>query len=77
MEEFSTWIESLPEGTGRTKLAGVLKWGEIEINRSHVDLLLPLVECNKADTVWAPVLVRCIRAMLKEPALYYMMRKCT
>jgi len=76
LEEFSTWIESLPEGAGRTKLAGVLKWGEIEINRSHVDLLLPLAKSNKADTAWATLLTRCIQAMRQEPALYYMMRKC-
>ena len=74
-DEYCTWVESLPEGPGRMKLTGVLKWGEIEINRSHVDLLLPLLEPNNSGALWVPMLVQCLRAMVNEPALYYMIRK--
>jgi Formate hydrogenlyase maturation protein HycH len=77
LEEYEAWIESLPEGAGRTKLAGVLRWGEIEINRSHVDCLLPLLKDNDQKLSWAPMLIQCLRAMLDEPALYYMIRKYT
>ena len=74
-DEFRHWVEGLPECAGRTKLEGVMKWGEIEINRSHVDLLLPLLESNETETLWVSELVRCTQAMLQEPALYYMMRR--
>jgi hydrogenase-4 component J len=74
-DEFSTWVTSLPDGVGRAKLAGVMKWGEIEINRSHVELLLPLFESHPAETSWTPLLAGCLRAMLQEPALYFMLRR--
>jgi hypothetical protein len=44
LDSFQSWLESLPEGPGRTKLEGVIKWGEIEINRSHISILMPLLE---------------------------------
>jgi hypothetical protein len=74
-DEYCHWLEKLPVGAGRLKLEGVMKWGEVEINRSHVDLLLPLLESDLDQPNWVPVLVRCMRAMLEEPALYFMMRK--
>ena len=49
LEDFRRWLAALPEGPARSKLAGVLNWGEIEINRSHAELLLPLLEgCRPA-----------------------------
>ena len=39
-------LEACQKGLGRIKLAGVIKWGEIEINRSHVELLQPLLELH-------------------------------
>lgn len=32
LDAFSGWLRGFPEGPGRSKLEGVLKWGEIEIN---------------------------------------------
>jgi hydrogenase-4 component J len=76
LEEFRTWLNGLPEGTGRTKLEGVLKWGEIEINRSHVKSLLPLLETNQPYTTsWMPILIQCLKGIVREPALYLMIRK--
>ncbi len=40
-EKYKQCLDRLPEGEGRRKLEGALKWNEIEINRSHVDELLP------------------------------------
>jgi len=74
-DEYCRWVEKLPECAGRTKLEGVIKWGEIEINCSHADLLLPLFKLNKSDTLWISELDRCVEAMLQEPALYFMMRR--
>lgn len=74
-DEYCRWVENLPESAGRTKLEGVMKWGEIEINRSHVDILLPLFELKKSETSWISEFVHCVQAMLQEPALYFMMRR--
>lgn len=76
LDEFSQWLEKLPESEGRKKLSGVLKWGEIEVNRTHVSILLPLLEAaNPSETPWAPLLAQCLHGMVQEPALYLMLRK--
>jgi hypothetical protein len=78
LEEFTLWLENLPEGPGRTKLEGVIKWGEIEINRSHVEMLLPVLESsNMNQATWVPPMVQCLKGMVQEPALYLMVRKYT
>jgi hypothetical protein len=77
LDEYCSWLKILPEGAGRTKLEGAVKWGEIEINRSHVDCLLPMLQACETKTSWTPVLIQCLQAMVQEPALYLMMRKRT
>lgn len=75
LDDFCQWVEGLPEGPGKTKLAGVLQWGEVEINRSHVGMLLPLLENPKLETSWTPKLIRCLQGIVQEPALYLMLRR--
>ncbi len=76
VEDYRQWLTHLPEGTGRRKLAGVLKWGEIEINRSHASDLLPVLQgVDAADIRWADTLIHCLKKMMEEPALYLMVRK--
>ncbi|MEW5867659.1 MAG: formate hydrogenlyase maturation protein HycH [Chloroflexota bacterium] len=86
VEEFSAWLERLPEGAGRQKLAGVLRWGEIEVNRSHVGELLPLLQATldqkkpasqNGEAQWVPLLIQCLQNILAEPAYYLMLRKRT
>lgn len=79
-EEYKAWIALLPEGIGRHKLEGVLKWGEIEINRSHVgDLLaalkIALPHMSSTQAQWAGVLSQSFQCMVEEPALYMMVRR--
>ena len=81
LEEYHQWITLFPEGTGRHKLEGVLKWGEIEINRSHANELLPLLKdslsrSTAAEAKWTNVLIEQLNMMVQEPALYLMVRKC-
>jgi hydrogenase-4 component J len=80
LEDYRQWLALIPDGIGQHKLAGLLKWGEIEINRSHAgDLLpalkvsLPGLDANAAH--WVSVLIQCLQKMLEEPALYLMVRK--
>lgn len=76
LQEFQNWVNSLPAGAGRLKLEGVLRYGEIEINRTHVPALLPLLEAaGEKHAGWSAPLAGCLRDMLAEPALYVMLRK--
>ncbi len=72
-------IEQLPAGEARRKLRGALTWNEIEINRSHVDALLPALNdllpgLEAEDNAWMRTLVQCLREIIAEPALYLMVK---
>jgi hypothetical protein len=80
IQAYRSWIERLPEGAGRRKLEGLLKWGEIEINQSHAGVLIPalneaLPQLNPSETQWAGMLTECLQKMIQEPALYLMVRR--
>lgn len=80
LEEYRLWVSRLPEGTGRRKLEGLLKFGEIEINHSHAGELLHTLNgassaLNGSQTEWLAKLSQCLQDMLNEPALYLMVRK--
>ncbi len=80
LEDYRRWVSQLPDGPGRRKLEGLLKWGEIEINRSHAHDLLPalhgsLPDTDEAQPAWAGILCQCLQEIIEEPALYLMARK--
>lgn len=80
LDDYRQWIKHLPEGTSRHKMEGLLKWGEIEVNQSHASELLPalngsLIVMDEAQVQWSGILSQCLRGMLKEPALYLMVRR--
>lgn len=72
--EFAAWVEQLPMGPGKDKLAGVIRWGEIEVNRSHVEMLRPLF-ARPDSPAWGVVFTQCLQGMVQEPALYLMLRR--
>lgn len=43
VEAYERIVAQLPEGEARRKLHGVLEFGEIEVDKSHVPLLLPVL----------------------------------
>lgn len=76
---YKACVERLPEGEARRKLEGVLAWEEIEINRSHVDELLPvlgsLLAClQEPKSQWVRTLIQSLREMVREPAFYLMVK---
>ena len=76
LEEYTGWLQKLPEGPARMKLEGAICWSEIEINVSHVEMLLPLFEAAQADgPSWSRDFVQCLNGIKQEPALYLMLRK--
>ncbi len=79
LEAYRQWVERLPEGQGRRKLEGVLRWREIEINRGHAEELASalhsaLPEMSALEAQWASTLMMCLKKMVEEPALYLMVR---
>ena len=80
LEEYRQWVAQMPEGEARHKLEGLLKWGEIEINRSHTGSLIPVLKdslpkMDAAGTQCTNLLIECLQKMIEEPALYLMVRK--
>jgi hypothetical protein len=77
--QYGQLLDAIGDLEARAKLEGALKWTEIEINRSHVDSLLPalraaLPQLNGSTAQWARTFAQCLREMLAEPALYLMLK---
>jgi len=76
LDEYTAWVRSLPEGPARTKLEGAVRWGEIEVNLSHVEMLLPHFEAAQVEgPVWTQEFAHCLNDIKQEPAMYLMVRK--
>lgn len=80
VERYRRLLVHLPQGPGRIKLEGVLKWGEIEINRDHVRdlvsvLTVALPALDEIETGWANTLVGWLQKIVDEPALYLMVKR--
>jgi len=78
-EMYAKWIAKFPPGEGRRKLEGVLKWGEIEITREHIGILLrslntALPGMLPEEKEWAHSLMGLLRAIAEEPAIYLLVR---
>jgi hydrogenase-4 component J len=79
LSEYETWIEELPEGEARRKMAGLLKFGEIFIDSTYVDML---------GGAWSEIkhrlgepfkgltggFLEILAAIAKEPAMYLMIK---
>jgi hydrogenase-4 component J len=80
LEDYRRWVACLADGSGHRKLEGILKWGEIEINRSHAKELVEtlrdsLPSMDSRQSAWAITLSQYLQEMITEPALYLMVRK--
>jgi hypothetical protein len=80
LSDYRGWVARMPEGPGRRKLEGLLKWGEIEINRDHAGDLLPALRdslpgMDSDQAGWSGLLSQCLQSMVEEPALYLMVRR--
>jgi hypothetical protein len=82
LEKYRIWIGKLEEGSARGKMQGLLKWGEIEVNASHVNLLMPVFDASlpamdSQEKSWTLTLLHSLLQMKNEPAYYLMVRKRT
>ncbi|SQI43983.1 formate hydrogenlyase maturation protein HycH [Leminorella richardii] len=79
--EYSAWIAQLPEGgEARRKMEGLLKFGEITIDSSHVQLLAKAWSAigerlTALQSEWAQTLMKALQAIDSEPAIYLIVRR--
>ncbi len=79
VDQYQQVVGRLPQGDARRKLEGVLAWNEIEINRGHVDDLVPalaeaLPGADAAGAQWIGTFLQCLHEMVAEPAFYLMVK---
>lgn len=80
--QYVKWIENLPEGEARRKMSGLLKFGEIVIDSTHVGMLgaafLPLRgKLTPEFNEWTQVLLELLEGIVYEPAVYLMVKRCS
>lgn len=81
LEGYQNWIARLPEGgEARRKLEGLLRFGEINIDATHIHMLgaaldgiKPQLTAEEAE--WSASLMRALAAIEAEPAMYLMVRR--
>ncbi|MDR3410334.1 MAG: formate hydrogenlyase maturation HycH family protein [Formivibrio sp.] len=81
LEDFEGWIGKLVEGEARSKLEGILKWGEINIDSSHIHMLASALDSirtqlSSAETAWTEQLIQAFKAIEVEPAIYLIVKRC-
>jgi hydrogenase-4 component J len=80
LDEFAAWIGRWPEGAARSKLEGLLRFGEITIDASHTHMLATAISQSPADlspqeSRCAESLMQALRAIEAEPAIYLIGRR--
>ncbi|TDQ57005.1 hydrogenase-4 component J [Mesocricetibacter intestinalis] len=79
-EEYQRFVESFPPGEAKRKFAGLLKFGEIVIDSSHVNLLAKALDENKENfsplhRQWAETLMNTLASIQLEPVMYIMVKR--
>jgi len=79
LDPYKNWINQLPPGEGRQKLAGLIRFGEIEIRQEHVRPLLDslnaaLPNMTAEQVQWAAKLSQLLQNIVEEPLRYLLVR---
>ncbi|EHM49066.1 MAG: formate hydrogenlyase maturation HycH family protein [Yokenella regensburgei] len=77
---FNDWLALLPEGEGRRKLSGLLKFGEITIDSTHTSLLAHTVDALSKTGAepfksWSLRLIELLAEIEREPAIYLIVKR--
>jgi hydrogenase-4 component J len=79
LEGYKRWIERLPEGEARRKLEGALRFGEINIDITHVAMLrqafTQLAGLPADESEWTAKMFLALDSIEAEPAVYLMARQ--
>ncbi len=78
-EGYKLWLDHLPEGEGRRKLQGLLRFGEIEISAPYAPLLQQTLAASSnlsaQEAEWTARLNEMLESIIAEPAIYLMVRR--
>lgn len=79
LDDYRRWIAQLPPAEARRKMEGLLKFGEITLDRSHTATLgrdfAALCAARDDYPDWTRVLTEYLAAIEREPALYLMVKR--
>ncbi len=80
LAEYQQWLPLIEEADARRKMQGVLIFGEIVIDASHVNMLAPAFarlakHSGEPWRGWSRQLLQHLQDMAHEPALYLMVRR--
>lgn len=79
--DYQQFVECFPEHSeARRKLAGLMKFGEIVIDSSHVNLLAQALDEIKPNLTalyreWTEILLDTLASVQREPAMYMMVKR--
>lgn len=78
--DYQRFVAQFPEGEAKRKLTGLLRFGEITIDSSHVNLLARAFDDAYADLSeeyqhWVDILMETLAAIQKEPVMYIMVKR--
>ena len=79
-DDYQHFVQSFPEGEARRKFTGLMKFGEIVIDSSHVNLLAKAMDENKANFApqyqqWVEILMDTLASIQREPVMYIMVKR--
>lgn len=80
-DDYQRFVNCFPEGgEARRKLAGLMKFGEIVIDSSHVNLLARALDEIKPNLTalqrqWAEILLDTLASIQREPVMYIMVKR--
>lgn len=77
--DYQQFVEQF-EGEAKRKLSGLLRFGEITIDSSHVNLLARAFDevyagLNEKYQHWVDILMETLAAIQKEPVMYIMVKR--
>ena len=80
IEGYRNWLSHLPNGEGRRKLEGLLRFGEIEITAGHTRLLREALDAGTAamsttEADWTARMSQMLQTIDEEPTIYLMVRR--
>ncbi|GBU11783.1 hydrogenase 3 maturation protein [Enterobacterales bacterium] len=81
LDGYGQWLDCLPDNSeARRKLAGVLRFGEINIDSSHTHCLALALrrareQMNPLQLGWSEQLIALLQQIENDPAMYLMVRR--
>lgn len=79
-DDYQRFVEEFPEGEAKRKFSGLIKFGEIVIDSSHVNLLAKALDENKPHfslehQKWVEILMDTLASIQREPVMYIMVKR--